>query len=275
MTDGTSLNMPSLALTQRLPVSATIICLNEESCIGACIESLDAASEIIIVDSGSTDRTLEIVADYARTYPIRLVHQDWLGFAAQKQLACDLASQPWVLSIDADESLDAELQAALPDLLKAPTDIVGWKLRRSRKFYGPETSLARFARPAKIFRLYRNGLARFGLEDLVHEGLRTTGRVQTCTRGLLRHEGAFPVEKQIVKETKYALLKARQRMQAGKKPSLLRLMLSPVYRFLRSLVMDRLILCGRQGWIEAQTAATYSFLTEAIHYQMWVESKSK
>ena len=272
MTDAIDPHLPSLAQTPSLPFSATIICLNEQNCIGACLESLSAASEIIIVDSGSTDQTLDIIAAYAKTYPIRLVHQDWLGFAAQKQFACDLARQPWVLSIDADESLDAALQAALPDLLQAPPDIVGWKLRRSRKFYGPETALARFARPAKIFRLYRNGQARFDPDDLVHEGLRTKGRVQLCRRGLLRHEGAFPVEKQIVKETKYAFLKAQQRMKSGKKPSLLRLVFSPVYRFLRSLVMDRLILCGRQGWIEAQTAATYSFLTEAIHYQMWVEA---
>ena len=256
-----------------LPLSAAIICLNEAAFIGACIESLRAAAEIIIVDSGSTDRTLDIIRDYARTYPIRLVHQDWLGFAAQKQFACDLATQPWVLSIDADESLDADLQAALPDLLNAPPDITGWKLRRSRKFYGPQTRLSQFARPAKIFRLYRNGSARFDMADLVHEGLRTKGRVETCWRGLLRHEGAFPVEKQMGKEARYAFLKAQQRMHNGKKPKLLRLMFSPFYRFLRSLLLDRLILCGRQGWIEAQTAAAYAFMTEAIHYQMWMDAQ--
>ena len=257
--------------SKTLPLSAVIICLNEEACIGACIESLSMAFEIVIVDSGSTDRTLDIINAYAKKYPIQLVHQSWLGFAAQKQFACDLATQRWVLSIDADEYLDAQLQAVLPELLEAPVEVTGWKLRRSRKFYGPETGLSRFARPSKIFRLFRNGAARFDQSALVHEGLRTTGLVQTCWRGFLRHEGAFPVEQQISKEARYAYLKAQQRIRDGKEPQFIRLVFSPAYRFLRSLFMDRLILCGRQGWIEAYTAATYSFLTEAIHYQIWSE----
>lgn len=253
-----------------LPISAAIICLNEQEWIGVCIESLKSCAEIIIVDSGSTDHTLTIIADYqARGYPIRLFHQKWLGYARQKQFACDQATQAWVLSIDADESLDANLQRALPELIGASAEIVGWRLRRNRKLFGVEPKLAAYTRPAKIFRLYRNGQAKFDPDDLVHEGLRTGGTVLTCKTGILRHEGAFMADKQLGKEASYARLKAEQKMRDGKKPSLTKLIFSPLWRFLRTLFMDRLILCGAAGLIEAQTQATYAFLTEAIHLQLW------
>ena len=80
-------------------------------CIGACLASLDSCAEIIVVDSGSTDATLDIVRDFsARGWPIKLIERDWPGYAKQKQFALEQATQPWVLSIDADEWLDDALR---------------------------------------------------------------------------------------------------------------------------------------------------------------------
>ena len=118
-------------MSERLPLSAFVICLNEADTIEACIRSLDQCAEIVIVDSGSTDATPEVVARLAgEGFPIRFMHQDWLGFARQKQFALEQAMQPWLLSIDADERLDQDLRAALPGLLAAPDEVVGWRLRR-------------------------------------------------------------------------------------------------------------------------------------------------
>ena len=115
-----------------LPISAFIICKNEEAVLGNCIESLKGCAEIVIVDSGSTDGTIELVQEYvARGWPIRFMHQDWLGYAAQKQFALEQCTQPWCLSLDADERLDAELQAALPELMKAPEEVAGWRLTQA------------------------------------------------------------------------------------------------------------------------------------------------
>ena len=87
----------------------------------ACLESLADCAQIVVVDSGSTDRTLAIVADFAaRGFPIELHQRDWPGYASQKQFALEQVREPWVLSIDADEWLDADLRADLPHLLQAP-----------------------------------------------------------------------------------------------------------------------------------------------------------
>ena len=137
-----------------LASSAAIICLNEAACIGKCLQSLGGFAEIIVVDSGSTDRTLAIVDEFARRgFPIRLVNQPWLGYARQKQFALDQATQPWVFSIDADEWLDDDLRAALPRLMAADDAVSGLEgaplahpLRatrsRSAAGRGPSTSCA-------------------------------------------------------------------------------------------------------------------------------------
>ena len=82
--------------------------------------SLEGLAEIVVVDSGSTDGTLAIVEGFSRQgLPIRLIRQSWLGYAAQKQFALDQASEPWVLSVDADEWLDGEMRKSLPELIAA------------------------------------------------------------------------------------------------------------------------------------------------------------
>src|SRR5271166_1987225 len=183
------------AAASALPISATVICKNEEACIGKCLSSLDGLAEIIVVDSGSTDRTLAIVDDFlSRGFPIRLIHQPWLGYALQKQFALDQALEPWVLSIDADEWLDADLRAALPSLLVADPSIAGWKLRRTLTLYGRPSPVSLLTRPELILRLFRRGRARFDPALLVHEGLVADGGIAIAKKGLLRHERGLPLD---------------------------------------------------------------------------------
>jgi len=115
----------------KLPISAFIICLNEEAYLGNCIESLDKCAEIVVVDSGSTDGTIALLESYIENgWPIRVFHENWRGYAGQKQFALDQCTQPWRLNIDSDERLDAPLRKLLPELIAASEDIVGWRLAR-------------------------------------------------------------------------------------------------------------------------------------------------
>jgi glycosyltransferase involved in cell wall biosynthesis len=259
-----------------LPISATVICKNEEACIGKCLSSLRGASEIVVVDSGSTDSTLAIVEELARGgLPIRLIRQPWLGYAAQKQFALDQASEPWVLSIDADEWLDDDLRADLPRLVAAGDSIAGWKLRRTLTLYGRLEPVSLWTRPELILRLVRRGRARFDESLLVHEGLVAEGETPVARHGLLRHERGLPLDEQMKKEIVYARLKAEQRLDRGKKPSWLKLLLNPPIYFLRIFFWNRFFLCGWAGVVHAGTGATYSFMTEAMHRQFYYARKRR
>ena len=254
-----------------LALSAAVICLNEEACIGKCLESLGDCAEIVVVDSGSSDGTLGIVEALARQgLPIRLIHQPWLGYARQKQLALDLATQPWVFSIDADEWLDEDLRASLPRLMSAGESVAGWKMRRSLTLYGQAKPVSRWTRPEHILRLVRRGRARFDPSLIVHEGLvADDGETPIVRDGLLRHERSLPLNEQMKKEIAYARLKAEQRLKQGRKPSTLKLVFNPPIYFLRIFFWNRFFLSGWAGFIHAATGAMYSLMTESIHRQLY------
>ncbi len=259
-------------MSEKLPLSAAVICKNEEACIGACLASLESCAEIVVVDSGSTDATLAIVRDFsAKGFPIKLIERGWPGYARQKQFALEQATQDWVLSIDADEWLDPELRADLPRLLQAPANTAGWRLQRALTLFGRVAPAPKATRPERILRLARREKVRFDESVLVHEGLIADGEVLDANNGLLRHERALRLDAQIGKEIVYARLKAQQRIVAGKKPSLLKLVFNPPMYFFRVYFLRRMFLCGIPGFIHAWTGAIYSFLGEALHYQLWLE----
>jgi glycosyltransferase involved in cell wall biosynthesis len=262
-------------VSEKLPLSAAVICKNEEACIGACLASLESCAEIIVVDSGSTDATLSIIGDFsARGFPIRLIERGWPGYAMQKQFALEQATQPWVLSIDADEWLDDDLRADLPRLLQAPENIAGWRLQRALTLFGRKQPPPKATRPERILRLARREKVRFDESVLVHEGLIAEGEVLDAGNGLLRHERALRLDEQIGKEIVYARLKAQQRIAAGRKPSLFKLVFNPPMYFCRVYFFRRMFLCGVPGFIHAWTGAIYSFLGEALHYQLWLEGEA-
>jgi glycosyltransferase involved in cell wall biosynthesis len=260
-----------LPATGALAVSATIICLNEDACIGKCLDSLRDCAEIVVVDSGSSDGTLTIVDGFAQQgFPIRLIHQPWLGYARQKQFALELTTQPWVLSIDADEWLDESLRLSLPRLMAADESVAGWKVRRSLTLYGRSKPVSRWTRPEHILRLVRRGRARFDPALIVHEGLvADSGETPIAREGLLRHERSLPLNEQMKKEITYARLKAEQRLKQGRKPSTLKLVFNPPVYFLRIFFWNRFFLCGWAGFIHAATGAMYSLMTEAMHRQLY------
>jgi len=255
-----------------LDLSATIICKDEGAYIAKCLASLNGFSEIVVVDSGSTDATLPLVKGFiARGWPIRLFQRGWPGYAKQKQFAWEQARCDWVLSIDSDEWLDEDLRRDIPNLLRAPMDVAGWSLRRPLAIYGQEDVPPKATRPERIPRLARRGQVHFDESALVHEGLVANGKMLVAKKGLLRHDRALRIDRQIVKEMTYARLKAEQRILRGKKPSLLKMVFNPSLYFLRVFFSNRAFLYGLDGLILARTRAAYSFIGEGLHWQLWRE----
>lgn len=250
-----------------LAVSAFIICLNEQAYLGNCIDSLSGFAEIIVVDSGSTDGTLELVQSYIdRGWPIRLIEEPWRGYAGQKQFALEQCTQPWCFNIDADERLDGKLRRSLPELIATSQDIVGWRVARRPYLIGygytPEKVKER-----KNLRLIRKGHGNYDLTQAVHEGIVPDGAVCKAAVGSLLHFRPLIMDEQILKENRYSTLKADQQALSGRKASLSKLIFSPWLYFFRLYFRNGLWRCGAAGYIEAMTGAVYAFLTQAKLYQ--------
>lgn len=250
-------------MSARLPVSGFIICLNEAKTLENCLLSLSQCSEIVIVDSGSTDGTPTLIRRFQEEgWPIRIIQQNWLGYAGQKQFALEQCVQPWALNLDADERLDVAFRESFPELLMAPPEVVGWRIPRRNYLVGygytPENVTER-----PFLRLIRKGSGHYDLSRKVHEGIVATGATRVVSRGSLLHYRPLPIEEYLQKLNVYSTLKADQLMAEGKSPRYARLFLNPVFYFCRLYFRRRLFRCGIPGFIEAAANGVYSFLTEA------------
>ncbi|MGA8618845.1 MAG: glycosyltransferase family 2 protein [Candidatus Sulfotelmatobacter sp.] len=136
-----------------MPLSVAIVSLNEEVNLGRTLESVKWADEIVVVDSGSTDRTCEI----ARQYGAKVVVEPWRGYAAQKNFAIEHCTQTWVLSLDADEQISPALAQEMRDVLSDPNALDGYRVPRLNLFLGRALRHGGFYPDPKL-RLFRRGM---------------------------------------------------------------------------------------------------------------------
>lgn len=256
-----------------LQLSAFIICYNEESRIEGCIRSLHQCREIVVVDSGSTDKTIErIEALKLSGFPILLLHNVWAGYSAQKQYALDQCSQKWCLNIDADERLDAALTDALPKLCQATDEIVGWRIARRPYILGYGYASKR-VHERRNLRLICRGHGQYDLTQKVHEGIIPDGRIADSKTGALLHFTPTYIHDQILKENTYSHLKAQMIIDGDHKRSPWRMIVTPPLYFVRLYFWNGLWRTGFTGFIQAVTGSIYSFTTEAKVYQQRAAKK--
>lgn len=244
----------SYTRSRTVKVSATIITKNEEDHIADCLLSArQVADEIIVLDSGSTDRTVEIAKQYADIVEVT----DWPGFGVQKQRALEKATGDWVLSIDADERITSQLAREINHTLAQP-DADAYKLPWAVTLYGSRLDFGRSGRaPLRLFR--REGV-RFS-DALVHEKiLIPAGRKTRTLRGRLTHYTHRNFGHALEKSAKYAWLGSQEKFRKGKKT---RTLLYPAFRGLLTFVQVYFIragfLDGSVGFLVAVTYAQGSF----------------
>ena len=230
-------------------ISAVIITRNEENRIAECMASLKWVDEIVVLDSASVDRTVEI----AREYGARVLHvEGWPGFGPQKNKAVAEASGDWVLSVDADERVTPELAEDIRRAMEADDGRVAYEFARLSKYCG------RYMRhsgwwPDYVPRLFKRGRARFS-DDLVHERLIVDGPVGRL-RGTLLHESFATLEQVLDKVNRYSTLSAQQMAQSGRRAGLSRAVLHGLGAFLRTYVLKAGFLDGREGFMLAVSNA--------------------
>jgi glycosyltransferase involved in cell wall biosynthesis len=201
----------------RSTLSVAIITLNEEANLLRTLESVRFADEVVVVDSGSTDRTVEI----ARTFGAKVFSEAWKGFALQKNSAIDKCVGTWVLSLDADEELTDELQAEVRAMLEADEQITpqvdGYRLRLRHVFLGRWMRYGGYYPDLKL-RLFRRvtstGATHF-TDRPVHESIAVAGRVETMKKDFLHH-GYPDLEIYLEHMGRYSTLGARLIAAKGK-----------------------------------------------------------
>jgi len=237
-----------------MKITATVITLNEADNIAAALESLSWADEIIVVDSESTDRTVEI----ARSFTDRVFVRPWPGYSAQKNLAAAQASNDWIFSLDADERVSEELAREIEHLnSRTELETAAFEMPRLTFYLGRWIKHSGWYPDYKL-RLYNRGRARWRGE-FVHEALEADGEVERFNGNIL-HYTVRDASEHHLRIDRYTTLAAQQAFALAKRSSLGLILFSPPAVFLRSYVFKLGFLDGIQGLAIARFAAHYEFL---------------
>ncbi|MBK9166901.1 MAG: glycosyltransferase family 2 protein [Bryobacterales bacterium] len=239
-----------------MKITATIIAFNEERNIARAIESLRCCDEIVVVDSGSADRTVEVATQLGA----RVVESVWPGYANQKNRAAECAANDWILSLDADEALSESLEGEIWTLKKTGPEYDAYTMPRMAQYLG-RWILHSGWYPDRKIRLYDRRKARWE-GDYVHESVRVDGRVGELDSNLL-HFTCDSLSEHLKTLDRYTTLAAEEIVARGAMPPIHRLVLDPPWTFLRTYFLQRGFLDGVEGLAIAYMAAFYTFLKYA------------
>ncbi len=252
-------------------LSVAVITLNEETNLPRTLASVQFADEIIVVDSGSTDRTLEIAAEYNA----KIFHEPWRGFAGQKNFAIEQCASTWVLSLDADEALSEELQHEIRILLVGIPTADAYLLRRRNLFLGRWIRHGGYYPDPKL-RLFRRHSANFApparfTDRAVHETVAVEGKLETLHHDLI-HDAYPTLENYIEHLNHYSTLGARTIVERGHTSRtapayLANVLLFPALTFLRDYFLRLGFLDGRPGLLVHLYHAIYTSWTYAKAWQ--------
>jgi glycosyltransferase involved in cell wall biosynthesis len=232
------------------PISATIITYNEAKTIERVIRSLACADEIVVVDSGSSDETCRMAA----TLGAQVITHPWQGFAAQKNFASQQARHDWILSLDADEELDTDAQAALAEWKLSEPLAAGYRFARRARYLGRWILHSGWYPDYKL-RLYDRRRGQWQ-GAYVHESVVVEGRIATLP-GEILHYTCDSLEEHRQRIEFYTDLAAREMLERGESVGRWRRLLGPPWVFLHSCLFRLGVLDGVPGLLIAWMAARY------------------
>jgi glycosyltransferase involved in cell wall biosynthesis len=236
-----------------MKITATIITVNEERNIARAVESLRCCDEILILDSGSTDRTVELAGKLGA----RVIEAGWRGFAGQKNWAAEQAANDWILSLDADEALSESLEAEILALKKAGPRFDGYTMPRMANYLG-RWILHSGWYPDRKVRLYLRSKAKW-VGDYVHESVHVDGKVGHLESNIL-HFTCESLSEHVKTMDRYTTLAAQELVARKETVPLGRLLFHPLGTFVKSYFIQRGFQDGLEGLIIAYMAAFYTFL---------------
>ncbi|MBL8487038.1 MAG: glycosyltransferase family 2 protein [Rhodocyclaceae bacterium] len=235
----------------RPPVSAVLITRDAAAQLADCLASVAFCAEVLVVDSDSADGTPEL----AERLGARVIRSHWRGFGPQKRFAVSQATHDWVLCVDADERVTPELRVAIEGALAAPA-ASAYRFARCNRFMG------RYLRhgegyPDWSLRLFDRRQAGWS-DDEVHEKVVAPGPVATLPGDLL-HDTAESLEAYLDKQNRYTTLAARMALDRGEQPSVVRMLASPLVRFVKFYLLRKAFLDGVPGLVHTLIGCANSF----------------
>lgn len=237
-----------------MKISAIVITFNEEQNIQAALESLRWADEIIVVDSESDDRTVEI----SRGFTDRVFVRAWPGYSAQKNFAAEQASFDWIFSLDADERVSDDLMRELEQIkLRPEPEAAGFEMPRLTCYLDRWIKHSGWYPDYKL-RLYNRKRGRW-VGNFVHESIEVDGRVEKL-KGNLLHHTVHDASEHHLRIDRYTTLAADEMHARGKRASIASIAFTPIVTFIRSYIFKLGFLDGLQGLAIARFAAHYAFL---------------
>lgn len=234
-------------------LSVIIITKNEEDAISNCLASVRWADEIIVVDSGSTDKTVEICKSHGAKI---LITEDWHGFGCQKNRALSLATCDWVLSIDADETVTEKLRYEIQKSIRFSEPHVAFRIPRNSSYCGQFIRYSGWS-PDYVTRLFPRLGSKFS-DDLVHERVLFEGAIQTLVEPLI-HTSYINLEEVLEKTNRYSSAGADMLLAKGKNSSLRSAILHGIWAFIRTYFLRLGVLDGRMGFILAISNAETTY----------------
>ena len=247
----------------RAALSVAIITLNEEHRLPACLESVVWADEVVVCDSGSTDHTVRI----AQQHGARTFEDTWRGFSGHKNLAVERCQHPWVLVLDADERVTADLRREIEGVLVDPGALDGYLVPRRNYFLGQWIRGGGWY-PDKSVRLFQKQRGRFA-ERAVHETVLVDGRVGSLLAPL-EHFTYDSIGDFLARMGRYAILAGDELYAAGRRVRLRDVTLRPGWTFLRMYLLQRGFIDGWRGLLLAGLYACYTF---AKYAHLWEQER--
>ncbi|MDB4089044.1 glycosyltransferase family 2 protein [Flavobacteriales bacterium] len=246
-------------------ISAVIITFNEEKNIERCLTSLiDIADEIVVVDSFSSDKTRDICVSQG----VKFVTHKFEGHIQQKNWAINQASNKIVLSLDADEAISAELKESILTV-KKNWEQDGYSFNRMTNYCGKWIKHGLWYPDVKL-RLWDSSKGSWGGKNPHDTYLLKDSTTQKHLKGDLLHYSYYSIEEHKLQADKFAKIASKAYFEAGKKSSIIKIIFSPISRFISSYIMNRGFLDGKAGW----TIAHISYKETKLKYKLLKELQS-
>ena len=240
-------------------ISAIIPTLNEEIHIADAIKSVSFADEIIVIDSFSEDKTIEI----AEKLNVKIIKREFDDFSSQKNFAINQASHDWIYILDADERVTKEVKEEIVSAVKNPKGFVGFYVRRTFYFSGKKVNYSGFQRD-KVIRLFLKEHCKYA--GLVHEKIISNGKIGFL-KNKIDHFSYRNYDHYISKLNHYAAIRAKELHEKGNKVNIYHVMIKPAARFFIHYIVRLGFLDGFTGFLVAKTQA-YGVLTRYI--KLWL-----